>query len=197
MQDNLERSPKPGGLLKEFRDQIYTLVGLGAIAWGIQIVSVVLQLSFYTWGIVPRTERGLFGIFFAPFLHFGFGHIAANTLPFLILGWLIMLRRTEDFVIVSLVTALTSGLGVWLISPNYSVTVGASGVIFGYLGFLLGRGYFERSVTAIALSVIVTVMYGGVLLGILPTQAGVSWQAHLFGFLGGILVANWLSKKKV
>jgi len=197
MQDNLERSPKPGGLLKEFRDQIYTLVGLGAIAWGIQIVSVVLQLSFYTWGIVPRTERGLFGIFFAPFLHFGFGHIAANTLPFLILGWLIMLRRTEDFVIVSLVTALTSGLGVWLISPNYSVTVGASGVIFGYLGFLLGRGYFERSVTAITLSVIVTVMYGGVLLGILPTQAGVSWQAHLFGFLGGILVANWLSKKKV
>jgi membrane associated rhomboid family serine protease len=197
MQDDLERSPKPGSLLKEFKDQIYTLSSLAAIAWGIQIVSAVSRFGFYGWGIVPRTERGLFGIFFAPFLHGSFSHLTANTLPFLILGWLIMLRSTEDFVVVSLVTALTSGIGVWLISPDYTVTVGASGVIFGYLGFLLGRGYFERSVTAIAISLTVTVMYGGVLFGILPTQAGVSWQAHLFGFLGGILAANWLSKKKI
>jgi membrane associated rhomboid family serine protease len=197
MGHDLERSPGIGSLVKEFKNQIYTLGSLTAIAWSIQIVNVViLSSSLTSWGIVPRSERGLFGIFFAPFLHGSFAHIAANTLPFLILGWLIMLRDMEDFILVSLITALSSGVGVWLISPSFSVTVGASGVIFGYLGFILGRGYFERSFTAIALSVVVMVMYGGVLFGILPGQASISWQAHLFGFLGGILAANWRSKKK-
>jgi membrane associated rhomboid family serine protease len=197
MGNDLERSQGIGSLVKEFKNQIYTLSSLTAIAWSIQIVNVViLSESLTFWGIRPRNERGLFGIFFAPFLHGSFAHIAANTLPFLILGWLIMLQDMEDFVLVSLISALSSGIGVWLISPANSITVGASGVIFGYLGFILGRGYFERSFMAIVLAAVVMTMYGGVLFGILPNQPNISWQAHLFGFLGGLLAANWRSKKK-
>ena len=195
MSQDLQRSPGVGGIVKEFKNQIYTLFSLTAIAWTIQVTNVVIfSNGLIAWGIVPQSERGLFGIFFAPFLHGSFAHIVSNTLPFLILGWLIMLRNMEDFVLVSLITALTSGIGVWLVSPAGSVTVGASGVIFGYLGFLLARGYFERSLVAIALAISVGVMYGGVLFGILPGQAGISWQAHLFGFLGGVWIASWRKK---
>jgi membrane associated rhomboid family serine protease len=197
MDQDLERSRGTSSIVKEFKNQIYTLAGLTATAWTIQVVNVIIFSSrLVEWGIAPRSERGLLGIFFAPFLHGSFGHIVANTAPFLFLGWLIMLRGMEDFVAVSLITALSSGIGVWLISPSTTVTVGASGVVFGYLGFLLARGYFERSFVAIALSISVAFMYGGVLFGILPGQPGISWQAHLFGFLGGVLAANWLSKKK-
>jgi membrane associated rhomboid family serine protease len=197
MSQDLQRSPGIGGIVKEFKNQIYTLFSLTAIAWTIQVTNVVIfSNGLIAWGIVPQSERGLFGIFFAPFLHGSFAHIVSNTLPFLILGWLIMLRNMEDFVLVSLITALTSGIGVWLVSPAGSVTVGASGVIFGYLGFLLARGYFERSLVAIALAISVAVMYGGVLFGILPGQAGISWQAHLFGFLGGVWISSWRNYKK-
>lgn len=91
---------------------------------------------------------------------------------------------------------LVSGLGVWLFAPPYTNHIGASGVIFGYFGFLLSRGYFERSFGTIALSIVVALLYGGMIWGVLPTQIGISWQGHLFGFLGGILAARMLSKPR-
>jgi membrane associated rhomboid family serine protease len=136
---------------------------------------------------------GLLQILFAPFLHVGFGHVAANSVPFFALGMLVLLRSGRDFIIVSLVALGISGLGVWLIAPAHTVHLGASGVIFGYLGYLWARGAFERSVPAISAALIATLLYGGIWWGILPGQVGVSWQGHLFGFLGGILAAYLLA----
>jgi membrane associated rhomboid family serine protease len=131
-----------------------------------------------------------------PFLHGSFAHLAANTLPLVTLGWLIMLREISDFFIVSAVTVLVSGFGVWLTGAPYSVHIGASGLIFGYFGFLLLRGYFERSFTSILVSLIVGFFYGSLIWGVLPSQPGVSWQAHFFGFVGGVLAAQILGRQK-
>lgn len=136
-------------------------------------------------GIQPRNPNWLWGILLAPFLHGGFAHLMANTPPFLVLGWLVMLRRLRDFFVVALTAMLVGGAGVWVLGAPGSVHIGASGVVFGFLGYLLLRGYFERSFTAILLAVVVAVVYGGALWGLLPTQPGVSWEGHLFGFLGG------------
>ncbi|MDX1976176.1 MAG: rhomboid family intramembrane serine protease [Pseudanabaenaceae cyanobacterium bins.68] len=195
MSEQLERSGR-GGILQEFKLQIFTLGELALLLWVIEIVNVVLGLRLASWGILPRQPFELWRILVSPFLHFGFAHLAANTLPFLVLGWLIMLRSMSDFVMVSVVTGVGSGLGVWLFSPTYSVTVGASGVIFGYFGFLLARAWFERSLVAIGIAATVMFLYGGIIWGIFPTQLGVSWQAHLFGFLVGILAARWYRSKK-
>jgi membrane associated rhomboid family serine protease len=138
---------------------------------------------------------GLVGIALAPLLHGGFGHLIANTIPLITLGWLIMLRETRDLIAVTVLSALVSGLGVWLVGASYSVHIGASGVIFGYFGFLLLRGYFERSLIAVLLSIVVAVLYGGMLWGVFPSGRLISWEGHLFGFLGGVLAARFMARR--
>jgi membrane associated rhomboid family serine protease len=128
----------------------------------------------------------------APFLHGSLGHLAANTIPFVILGWLVMLPETNDFFIVTAVALLASGFGVWLFGGSNTMHVGASGLIFGYFGFLLLRGYFERGVGSVAISFVVGSLYGGLIWGVLPIRRGLSWQGHLFGFIGGVLAARFL-----
>lgn len=146
-------------------------------------------------GIYPRHPEALRGILFMPFLHGNFPHLISNTVPFLVLGWLILLRGVGDFFKVSLAVTLSCGIGVWLFgSPGFHI--GASGVIFGYLGFLLLRGLFERSVQSITLSMLVFFFYGGLVWGVLPGQPNVSWEGHLFGFLGGVLVAKYLPRSR-
>ncbi len=138
----------------------------------------------------------LWGILLAPVLHGGFGHLMANTIPFVTLGWLTMLQETSDFYIVSIVSALVGGIGVWLFGEPNSVHIGASILIYGYLGFLLLRGYFQKNLPSIALSVFVAVIYGGLVWGVFPSQIGVSWQGHLFGFVGGAIAAKMIAKEK-
>ena len=187
-------------IFSEFKSQVTTLLCLVTLLWGIEIVDwLVLGGNLDQWfGIRPRTAEGLWGIMFAPFLHGSFGHLIANTVPLVTLSWLVMLRRTSDWLVVSIVAALCSGLGTWLIGAPFSTHIGASGVIFGYFGFLLLRGYFERSFMAIAFSLLVTVLYGSLILGTVPflTAPNVSWEGHLFGFLGGVLAAWILSKSE-
>lgn len=183
---------KKHGVLGAISIQAKVLALLLAIMWVEEAIDFVLHGALNQYGIVPRNVTGLRGIVFAPFLHANFTHLVANTLPFASLAWFVMLRRMRDFVIVSLTVMLIGGLGTWLIGPSYSVHIGASGVIFGYLGFLLARGFFERSWIAILLSLAVAFVYGGALWGVLPGQAGVSWQGHLFGFIGGVLAAKWV-----
>lgn len=166
-----------------------------AVMWVLQLVNSVAFNVLVRLGIRPRETAGLLGIFLAPFLHGGFAHLMANTLPFLVLGWLILLHNVRDFVVVSLLAMLVGGFGTWLTGAPGSVHVGASGVVFGYFGFLLLRGYFRRSVGAILLSLLIGALYGGLLFGVLPGQAGISWQGHLFGFLGGGLSAYLLCRR--
>ncbi|MEZ4614833.1 MAG: rhomboid family intramembrane serine protease [Caldilineaceae bacterium] len=107
----------------------------------------------------------------------------ANTLPFLLLGWFVMLRGVGEFILVSLIAGLISGAGIWLFGAPDTIHIGMSGVIFGYLGFLLGRGYFERSAIAIGLAFLVGLLYGSMIWGVFPIQPNISWQGHLFGLL--------------
>lgn len=184
-------------IARELKTQAIILGGFVAIFWILEIADLAFfsgRLNFY--GIIPRNTIGLRGILFAPFLHANLAHVAANTVPFLVLGWLIMLREISDFFIVTAVSMVISGLGVWLLGAPQSIHVGASGVIFGYLGFLLLRGYFERSAIAVILSLIVCFFYGGVLWGVLPSRVGISWEGHLFGFVGGVIAARILAKSK-
>jgi membrane associated rhomboid family serine protease len=142
-------------------------------------------------GIISRRADGLDGILFSPLLHGDWGHLWANTVPFLVLGFLAMAGGIGQFVMVTATIWLLGGAAVWLFGPDNAYTVGASGVIFGWLTFLLVRGFFARSLKQIALALVLFLIWGGVLWGVLPTDAHVSWQAHLFGALAGVLAA-WM-----
>jgi membrane associated rhomboid family serine protease len=140
-------------------------------------------------GIEPRQVDGLAGIIWAPLLHAGWAHLIANSLPFFILGFLVLAGGFGQFLAVTALIWLLGGFLTWL-TGGFGVTIGASGVIFGWLAFLLFRGFFARSGRQIALAVVLLLLYGGVLWGILPGTPGVSWQAHLFGALSGVLAAR-------
>ncbi|HHY53887.1 MAG TPA: rhomboid family intramembrane serine protease [Chloroflexi bacterium] len=166
------------------------LGALVAVLWSIELFdALVLRGALDGWGIQPRTLGGLQAIVVAPWLHAGFGHLLANTIPLVVLGWFVMLRRTSDFFVVALATLLASGLGIWLFGGAATIHLGVSGVVFGLFGYLLARGYYERSAIAISLALVAFLIYGGMVWGMLPLQPGVSWQGHLFGFVGGVVVA--------
>jgi membrane associated rhomboid family serine protease len=173
--------------------QAAILFGCVLVAWSVELVDrVAFSGSLDRFGIHPRNLAGLWGIPAAPLLHVGWLHLAANTGPFVVLGWLVMLRRISDFLVVTVLAILVGGLGVWVFGAPNTVHVGASGLVFGYLGYLLARGYFERSLWAVLLGLAVLLLYGGVLWGVLPGQRGISWEGHLFGFVGGVAAARLL-----
>ncbi|NEO48891.1 MAG: rhomboid family intramembrane serine protease [Moorea sp. SIO4A3] len=185
-------------ITSELQTQAIILGGWVALMWIVELVDIFIfgrKLDLY--GIIPRNPIGLRGILFAPFLHGGFSHLISNTIPFLVLGWFVMLQETSDFFVVTTITMLVGGLGVWLLGAPNSVHIGASVLIFGYLGFLLFRGFFERNLPSIFLSILVGFLYGGLVWGVLPSQPHVSWQGHLFGFIGGILAARLLARRKL
>ncbi|OCR02787.1 rhomboid family intramembrane serine protease [Oscillatoriales cyanobacterium USR001] len=188
--------PEVKGIFSELRTQAMILGGLVAVMWIVEIVDwFLLGGKLNTYGVRPRSVDGLRGILFMPFLHANFAHLTANTLPFVTFGGLIIVRKTSDFWLVTIVTMLVSGLGIWLTGSPYSVHIGASGLIFGYFGFLLLRGYFERSIMSIILSLTVAFLYGGIIWGVLPSQPGISWQGHFFGFVGGVIAAQILGRR--
>lgn len=162
---------------------LWVIEGLDFVLWNV-------DLDWY--GIRPRTGLGLRNIFFAPWLHVNFSHLLANTVPLAVLGWLVAYQGRRRFVTVSLIVMLISGLGVWLFGSPQSLHLGASGVIFGYWGFLLAYGFWARQFTALLVAVLVFIFYGSLLWGLLPIWPGVSWTGHLFGFLGGIAAAYGL-----
>lgn len=178
---------------RTLKQQATTLGGSVTAVWAGFAAQVVTNNAVLAWGIHPRTKQGLWGILFAPFLHGSTEHLMANTVPLLTLGWLVMLRDSKHFIPVTLLSMLGAGLCAWTLGAPGSVHIGASGVVFGYLGFLMLAGWYARSLGAIALSVLVTALWGSVVLGVLPGQPGISWQAHLGGFVGGVLAARWLA----
>ena len=153
-------------------------------------VNMLLGGALLRFGIVPRTGDGLIGIVAAPFLHANLAHLTANTVSFLLFGWLVMLRDRRHFGVVTLMALLGSGLLSWTLGAPGSVHIGASGVVFGYFGFLLLAGFYARSAGSILLSLAVAVLWGGTVFGVLPGTPGISWQGHLGGFIGGVLAAR-------
>jgi membrane associated rhomboid family serine protease len=167
-----------------------------AVQWVSEIADTVVRHRLDRLGVEPHTLRGLRGIVFAPFLHAGFGHLLANTVPFGVLGLLIALSGLRRLLGVTAIVTVISGLGMWLLGGTGSVHLGASGVVFGYLTYLLARGFFARRLGQIALGVLVGVVYGGLLWGVLPTDRAVSWQGHLFGAIGGVAAAWALDRRR-
>ncbi|GAB90183.1 rhomboid family intramembrane serine protease [Gordonia rhizosphera] len=169
------------------------MAAIAALLFVIEAVDAATHYNLDNAGIEPRQVDGLDGILWAPLLHADWEHLFANLLPGLVLGFLLLMTRR--FVIVTAIVWLVSGLGVWLFAPPYTVTVGASGIIFGWLTYLLIRGLFNRDFWQIVLGIVLFLIYGSVLWGVLPTDAGVSWQGHLFGAIGGVLAAWYLAAR--
>lgn len=196
-----KRKLRPGrggegdSLRRDVQRWIRTIVIFIAVIW---IVGLVDAFAFAgrlrAYGILPRTERGLWGILFAPFLHGGIGHLIANTTGIMVFGGLVILRSEAHFWLVTLVGALSSGIGTWLFGrPAYHI--GASGVLFAYFGYLLFTGWFERRLGSIILSVLVLIGWGSTIFGVLPVHPAISWEGHLFGLLGGVACARLLARR--
>lgn len=176
------------------RDGIEIVIALAAIMWVLEIVDAIVGQRLDRYGIEPRDPDGLVGVVAAPFLHAGFGHLVANTVPFLVMGFVIALGGAARVALVTVIVALVSGAGTWLIGPAHSIHIGASGVVFGYAAYLLTRGFFNRRPLEIAVGVVVGFLWGGALLAGLEPRQGISWQGHLFGAVGGVVAARLLRR---
>ncbi|WP_309072420.1 rhomboid family intramembrane serine protease [Arthrobacter sp.] len=182
-------------LAKRARAGLITVIVFAAVLWAVQLLNTLT--GFYlirVLGIEPRQVEGLDGVIFAPLLHADFGHLFSNTLPLVVLGFLAFLEGVRRFVIAVSASWLASGVGVWIFGGG--VTIGASGVVFGLFAYLLVRGFYNRDWKQILLAVLLFGMYGSLLWGVLPQfGSNISWQAHLFGALGGVLAALILKRR--
>ncbi|WP_299052910.1 rhomboid family intramembrane serine protease [uncultured Nocardioides sp.] len=170
--------------------------GFVALLWVLELLDQVLfRTRLDGYGIRPLdTGQGLTGVVFAPLLHGGFGHLVANTLPLLVLGFLILLSGVGRWLAVTAIVWIVAGIGTWLLGGLGTLHLGASSLVFGWLVYLIVRGVFSRRPGQIALGVLVLLVYGSALWGVLPGQPGISWQGHLFGAIGGALAAYLLAR---
>lgn len=170
------------------------ILGFVALLYVLELIDTIFRNRFDSLGVEPRSVDGLWGVLFMPFLHGGWSHLLANTIPLLVLGFVLLLSGIKRALAVTAVVWIVSGVGVWLIAPAYTVTIGASGLVFGWLAYLIIRGIFTRHWADILVGVVMLVLYGSMLWGLFPGQERVSWQAHLFGAIGGVLAAWLLSR---
>jgi membrane associated rhomboid family serine protease len=178
-----------------------TILTFVALLYFIETIDYATGHSLDANGIRPLETDGLWGIIFAPVLHANWQHLGANTVPLLVLGFLMTLAGLSRFVWATVIVWILGGFGTWLIGDwgsNCGPTdhIGASGLIFGWLAFLLVFGIFVRKTLAIVIGLVVLFFYGGVLLGAMPVLGqcgGVSWQGHLCGAIAGVVAAYLLS----
>jgi membrane associated rhomboid family serine protease len=184
----------PTGLREQRQKQIEGLTLLAIIVgvmWLLEAINSLDHNALDNDGIYPRSISHLWGIITAPFLHVSFAHLIDNTIPFVFMGVIIALRGAAKLVLVTAIVVVIGGLGTWLIAPDNSVTVGASGIVFGYATYLLTCGIFDRSWLELLVGVVVAVVWGGALLSSLVPHYGVSWQGHASGAVAGVIAA-WL-----
>src|ERR1700761_919814 len=182
--------------LRKFRDALIVMGAFLALLWVLQVVNWAdgyrLDSEF---GILPEHFSRLPEIFTAPFLHFSWPHIEGNSVPLFVLGVLAAYRSVARFLLVSLIVVVTSGLAVWLFQSGNELTVGASGLIFGYFGYVLVRGLFDRNLIDVIVGVRAGVAYAGILAVAIPGTPGVSWIGHAGGLAGGVL-AGWVLRSR-
>ncbi len=196
--DAQQPAKKRSLLPAKMRPAAFTVGSLAAMMLIVQIVNSLMSYRLNgDFGLISRKVGGLDGILFAPLLHAGWGHLLGNLVPFLIFGLLLFVGGVRQFVVVTVLVWLVSGLGVWLAGPSNTVTIGASALVFGWLAFLVGRGVFTRNIGQILIGLLLLIVWGGLFwTGIVTTAVkdfvgttGVSWQGHLFGAIGGVLAA--------
>ena len=175
--------------MRAFLRRAAALVAFVAVLWAIKLVNSITGYGLNPeFGLIPRYLGGLDGIIAMPLLHGSFGHLMANTPPLLVMGGLMVATTTRALLPVN---ALVIGLGgglVWVFGSS-AIHIGASGLVFGWFGFLVVRGLVDRSLITLGAALVVGVLYGSILWGVLPGQPGVSWEAHLFGAIGGAAAA--------
>jgi len=176
---------------KNFNNTFPLIMGIIACIWIIELVNKSLNHMLCIYGIFPRTQIGLRGIVFAPLLHGSIEHLVLNTLPFIVLGSFVASDGRKKFLKVTLFIMLLTGIATWVVAAA-GHHVGLSGVIFGYFGYLIAIGYYNRDFVSIFFAAIVIFFYGSIIWGIFPVEASVSWEGHLFGLLAGFLAAKFL-----
>lgn len=167
------------------------VAGFVALLYVVEVFDSLSGGSFETAGIEPRESDGLSGILLAPVLHGPWDHLISNTVPVLVLGFLALASGIGRGLAATAIIWIIAGIGVWLTGADGTVHIGASALIFGWLTYVISRGWFTRNAVQIVIGLVVLVLYGSLLWGVLPGQPGISWQGHLFGAMGGLL-AGWV-----
>jgi membrane associated rhomboid family serine protease len=185
--------PDPKGQVQ--RQGIMLLIAIVGVMWVIEIINSLDSNHLNTDGLYARNVSHLWGIITAPFLHASFQHLIDNTIPLVFMGLIIALRGAVRLALVTAIVIVLGGIGTWLIAPSGTITVGASGLVFGYASYLLTRGVFDRSWLELGVGILVGVVWGSALLTSLVPHYGVSWQAHLCGGIAGV-VAAWVLRNK-
>ena len=205
--DNVSMSSQTGGRkrgavrtaefdIDEARKAFFLMVGFIALIWVLQIFNWADHYRLdYDYGILPRNIGRLPQIFSAPFLHFSWDHIEGNSGPLFVFGFLAAYRGVKKFLGVTLIVAVTSGLAVWLFQGGTELTVGASGLIFGYFGYVLSRGVFDRNLIDVLTALVMALSYAYILTVAIPGTPGVSWIGHLGGLVGGI-ASGWIFRTR-
>jgi len=205
--DNVSMSSQTGGRkrgavrtaefdIDEARKAFFLMVGFIALIWVLQIFNWADHYRLdYDYGILPRNIGRLPQIFSSPFLHFSWDHIEGNSGPLFVFGFLAAYRGVTKFLGVTLLVAVTSGLAVWLFQGNTELTVGASGLIFGYFGYVLSRGVFDRNLIDVLTALVMALSYAYILTVAIPGTPGVSWIGHLGGLIGGV-AGGWIFRTR-
>lgn len=178
------------------REGITLLAGIVALMWIVEVINTLDSNRLDTDGIYGRRLSHLWGIFTTPFIHASFAHLIANTIPFVFMGFIIALRGAARLALVTAIVIVVGGLGTWLVAPSNVPTIGASGVVFGYAAYLFARGFFNRSARELLVGLVVGVIWGGALVSSLVPHAGISWQGHLCGAIGGVVAASMLRRER-
>lgn len=173
------------------KNRLITLSSFIAIIWASSFLVFLFQPNYILPVLIPRTSQGLLGILTMPFIHGSVTHLVANTLPFIIFSWLILIRGTVYYLKATAVILILGGFLVWLFARP-AAHIGASGLVFGYFGFLIARAFYDRSIRSVLITLLVFLFYGGIIWGIVPTVGRISWEAHLFGMIAGIIAARYL-----
>jgi membrane associated rhomboid family serine protease len=192
--------PRNRAIARKGQTQLEGLILLGGIVtlmWALEAVNSLDSNHLATSdGIYARNVGHIWAIFTAPFLHFSWQHLIANTIPFVFMGLIIALQGAKRLLLVTAIVIVVGGVGTWLIAPSGTDTAGASGVVFGYATYLFARGFFNRSALDLLTGLIVGVVWGGALLSSIVPHTGVSWQGHVCGAIGGVVAAYVLRRDR-
>lgn len=193
-----QRRDEPSRREPPFDPQSWTgalivMSSVAALLWVVQFLNAADDYRLDRFGVKPREVDGLWGLVTMPFLHTSYGHLFANTVPVVLVGWVLLLSGVRTWVTVTVLVVVGGGLLTWLLGPGDEVIVGASGMVFGWLGYLLARAYFSRKLRWIVVAVLVLIFFGTLLFGLFPeVNSDVSWQAHVCGFAAGVGVGALL-----
>ena len=172
----------------KFKEAMQIPLVLIIIIWAVFLIDWIFNLNLNQYGIFPRKTSALGGILFSPFLHGSFGHLISNTLPFFILGTVIIYFYQKCWIKVLLIIYVITGTGVWLVARP-AIHIGASGLVYGFVGFLFFSGLFRKNIKSLLISIAIVLLYGGLIFGIFPGQKNISWESHLVGAIVGGLCA--------